>query len=148
MDYVLTGPRNWLDLPESERSARAKKTDDICIIDDREFYVRGCLEIPVADSSEKLVWGVWISVSLESFRYILDRWSAPIAEDEPPRFGWLCNWVKGYPEPKEIRCHVFLRSGDLRPRIVLQPSDYPLAVEQHGGITMDRVLEIAAGAHA
>ena len=31
-------------------------------------------------------------------------------------------------------------------RVVLQPTEYPLAVEQHHGITLDRVKQIAAGA--
>jgi hypothetical protein len=146
MDYGFAAPRNWFGLPEAERPTRAKLTDDICVIDETEHYIRGCVEIPVSDSSESLVRGVWVCVSRESFRYILDRWDSPIPEDEPPRFGWLSTWINGYPEPQGIRCHVFLRSGNLRPRIVLQPTDYPLAVEQHSGITMDRVKEIAAGA--
>lgn len=144
MDYGVAGPRNWFGLPEAERSTRAKLTDDICIIDEKEFYVRGCLEIPVSDSSEALVLGVWASVSEKSFRYILDRWNSPIPENEPPRFGWLCTWIDGYPEPHEIKCHVFLRSNNLRPRLDLEPSDYPLAVEQHNGITMERVKKLAA----
>lgn len=37
-------------------------------------------------------------------------------------------WISGYPEPHEIRCHIFLRSGNWRPRIALQPTEYPLAV--------------------
>jgi hypothetical protein len=144
MAYAVTAPPNWNGLPEAERATRAELTDDLCTIDDTEHYIRGCLEIPVSDSSESLVWGVWVSVSKESFEYILDRWTADIAEDEPPRFGWLCTWLNGYPEPREIRCHVFLRSGDLRPRIVLEPTDYPLAVEQQQGITFERVKQIAA----
>jgi hypothetical protein len=146
MNYGFAAPRNWLALSEAERTARALLTEDICTIDDAEYYVRGCLEIPVSGGSESLVWGVWVSVSEESFRDIMARWDAPIAHDEPPRFGWLCSWVKGYPEPQEIRCSVFLRSGNLRPRIVLQPGDYPLAVEQRDGITLERVKQIAAEA--
>jgi len=145
MSYGFSAPRNWFGLSEADRSTRATLTEDVCVIDETEHYVRGCVEIPVSDSAESLVWGVWVSVSRESFRYILDRWNSPIPEDEPPRFGWLCTWIDGYPEPQEIRCHVFLQSGNLRPRIVLEPTDYPLAVEQHRGITLDRVKEIAAG---
>jgi hypothetical protein len=74
------------------------------------------------------------------------QWSSPIASDESPRFGWLGTWINGYPEPSEVRCNIFLRFGNLRPRIVLRPIEYPLAVEQHRGITLDRVKEIAAGA--
>lgn len=146
MAYGYTAPANWFGLPEAERATRPKLTDDTCIIDETERYVRGCLEIPVSDSAESLVFGVWVSVSEESLRYILDHWNAPIPDDEPPRFGWLSNWIKGYPDPQRIKCHIFLRSGNLRPRIVLEPTDYPLAVEQYRGITLDRVKEIAAGA--
>jgi hypothetical protein len=144
MDYATMAPANWFGLPEAERATRAKLDSDLCVIDGKEFYVRGCVEVPVLDRTEIFVLGVWVSVSEESFRYVLDHWDTPIADDEPPRFGWLCNWLMGYPEPKEIRCNLHLRSGNLRPRIVLEPTDYPLAVEQRQGITLDRVKEIAA----
>jgi hypothetical protein len=131
--------------PDGSRTDhRAKLSEDVCMIDGKEFYVRGCLEIPVSDSSEILVLGVWVSVSEDSFRYIHSKWDAEIGEDEPPRFGWLCNWINGYPEPDEIACAVFIRSGNLRPRIVLEPTDYPLAIEQHQGVTLERVKQIAA----
>ena len=146
-DYAFKAPSNWYGLPEAERDKQAKLTSDLCVIDEKEFYVRACVEIPVRDTPNQLVYGVWVSVSQESYRYILDKWDAPIPDNEPPRFGWLSNWIDGYPEPLEIRCNVFLRPNNLRPRIVLQPTDYPLAVEQHHGITLDRVKEIASRAH-
>ncbi|WP_204348389.1 DUF2199 domain-containing protein, partial [Klebsiella pneumoniae] len=52
--------------------------------------------------------------------------------------------IQGYPEPHDVRCHVVLRSGSLRPLIELEPTDYPLAVEQQRGMTLDRVKDIAA----
>ncbi len=144
MDYAVHAPRNWLGLPEAERETRAKLSDDLCIIDDTEHYVRGCLEIPVLDSPDRFVWGVWVSVSKASFRRILELWNAPVVENEPPRFGWLSTWLEGYPEPIETRCRVHIRVGHLRPRIELEPTGYPLAVEQQSGITLARVKEIAA----
>jgi hypothetical protein len=144
MDYAFSAPDNWFALTEAERAARAKLSPDLCMIDGVQHYVRGCLEIPVSDTKETFVWGVWVSVSEKSLRYILDRWTSPIGPDEPPRFGWLCNWIRGYPEPRGIKCHVFLRSNNQRPRIVLEPTDYPLAVEQREGITLKRVKQIFA----
>jgi hypothetical protein len=142
--YGAIAPLNWFALPKDQRAARAKLDSDICIIDNREWYVRGCLEVPIVGSSEPFVWGIWVSVSEESLRYILDKWQAEIGPEEPPRFGWLCSWIPGYPEPRDIKCHVFLRSGDLYPRIVLEPTDYPLAIEQRHGITVERIEQIAA----
>ena len=144
MDFAIEAPQNWFALSESERATRARLSADVCIIDRKEFYVRGCVEIPVSDSSETFVWGVWVSVSEESFQYIHEQWDSPIANDQPPRFGWLCNWIQGYPEPKDIKCQVFLRSGNQRPRIVLEETDYPLAVDQRRGITLERVKQIVA----
>ena len=144
MDYAAMAPANWFALPEAERASRAKLNSDVCIIDGEEFYIRGCIEIPVIDHPETLVHGVWVSISKESFLYFDELWDSPAPDDEPPRFGWLCNWLQGYPEPREIRCHVFRRSPPIRPRIVLEPTDYPLAVEQHQGVTLERVQEIFA----
>ena len=144
MEYAVPAPRNWFAIAEAERATRAQLTSDLCIIDGTERYVRGCLEVPVLDSPEHLEFGVWVSISEQSLDRILELWDAPDLDDEPPRFGWLATWLRGYPEPHEIRCHVHLRSGGLRPRIVLQPTSYPLSVEQHDGITLGRVQEIAA----
>lgn len=146
MHYAFEAPDNWFGLTESDRAIRAELSRDVCLIDRKELYVRGCLEIPVSDSAEMFVWGVWVSVSEDTFLHIHSMWDAEIADDAPPRFGWLSNWIDGYPEPREIRCHVFLRSGNLRPRIVLEPTDYPLALEQRHGITLERVKQIAASA--
>ena len=79
----------------------------------------------------------------ESFRYILDKWAAEIPADEPAIPGQLCNRIDGYPESTGLRCSVHLRS-DLRPRIVLDPTEHPLAVEQREGITLERVKQIFA----
>jgi hypothetical protein len=146
MDYALKAPQNWFGIPETERESRSKLTDDVCIIDNSEHYVRGCIEIPVAGCSELFIWGVWVSVSEQSFQRILEVWDATDVEKEPPKFGWLCNWIAGYTEPVNIKCKVFIRAGTLRPGIMLEPTLYPLAVEQHSGITLERVKEIAASA--
>ena len=101
MNYAFAVPANWFALSEAERvNTRSKLDANLCVIDRKEYYVRGCLEIPVSDSPEIFVWGVWVSVSEASFRNVLDHWTSPIDPDEPPRFGWLCNWIRGYPEPR------------------------------------------------
>jgi hypothetical protein len=41
-----------------------------------------------------------------------------------------------------LNTQVHLRGGNLRPRIELEPTDHPLAVEQREGISFARVEEI------
>jgi hypothetical protein len=44
-DYVL-------DVPERERKARVRTSDDLCSVDDEFFFARVCLEIPIIDAGE------------------------------------------------------------------------------------------------
>jgi hypothetical protein len=60
-----------------------------------------------------------------------------------PTFGWLVNRIAHYRETTfllETRVH--FRPGNQRPRIELQPTEHPLAVEQRAGITLARAWEI------
>ena len=93
LDFASKAPDHWFQIPERERPARTKLDGDVCMIDRQDIYVRGCLEIPIIGLDDHFTWGLWVSVSKESFRRILDLWDAPVIENEPPRFGWLCNEI-------------------------------------------------------
>ena len=59
MDYAFAAPDNWFALSAAERATTRSKLDaDLCVIDRNEYYVQGCLEIPVSDSPGIFVWGV------------------------------------------------------------------------------------------
>lgn len=88
-------------------------------------------------------YGVWSSLSEQSFKRVLELWDDPRRNDEPPYFGWLSNSIPGYPETLNLKVDVVTREPDLRPLVVLQDGDHPLIEEQRRGITMDRVYEIA-----
>ena len=144
LDFSCDAPDYWAQIPESERAQHGKCDSDLCMIDRRDFFVRGCLEIPIIGRDDRFVWGMWVSVSETNFHRILDLWTAPDAENEPPMFGWLCNDIPLYPRTLELATHVHLRSGGRRPAIELEPTDHPLAIEQRDGISIARVEEIAA----
>lgn len=143
MSYAIEAPHHWLQLPEAERQARGKIDSDVCAIDD-DIFVRGCLEIPVIGASETFLWGLWVSVSKPSFGRILDLWEASDLDGEPPLFAWLCNNIEGYPPTLGLASRIYLRAGGLRPSIVLEPTDHPLAREQREGISLRRVEELVA----
>jgi hypothetical protein len=140
-------------MSEAERAERGMvgedpENPDLCMIDGHEHYIRGVLKIPVVECAEAYVWGVWVSISEASLKRILELWEATsIDPDEPPRFGWLANQLPGYPQSHEVKCHVHIQPVGQRPLITLEPTDYPLAIEQRNGITLDRVKAIAARSH-
>jgi hypothetical protein len=144
LDFACRAPDPWFGVPETERGTRSKLDSDVCIINQNSIFVRGCLEIPVLGSDERFIWGLWASVSKQSFQRILDLWQATIIEDEPPIFGWLSNNVPTYPATFALKTHLHLRANGARPSIELEPTDHPLAVEQRVGISLSRVEEIAA----
>jgi hypothetical protein len=142
LDFACKAPDHWFDIPEAERDSRAKLDSDVCAIDKTHFFVRGCLEIPVIDTDELFVWGVWVSVSKPSLERIFELWNGQALDDEPPLFGWLCNHLRPYPSTMLLKTNVHMRSG-MRPSIKLEPTDHPLAIEQRQGITLGRVEELA-----
>jgi hypothetical protein len=144
MSYALVAPDPWFAIPEAERDTRGVLGSDLCVIDDREFYIRGSLELPVRPQGETFVWSVWVSLSERSFKTALDLWSAAQRDHVPPMFGWLSNAISVYPDTRALNTNVHLRNNGVRPFIRLEPTDHPLAIEQREGITLERIAEIAA----
>jgi hypothetical protein len=143
LDFAYDCPAYWHGIPKSERASRGKLGSDLCRADEYTV-VRGCIEIPIIGLDERFVWGVWVSVSEESFERILELWKEEDLADEPPRFGWLNNSLPNYPDTLSLKTHIHVRSGNLRPAVELEPTDHPLAVEQREGITIERLEEIVA----
>lgn len=54
--YSYDAPWTWYTIPEDERERRSILTADYCSIDDDDFFVRGCIEIPVLGGEEPLLW--------------------------------------------------------------------------------------------
>ena len=143
MDFGAAAPVAYYSILQTERKTRCQLTSDVCVIDGNEFFVRGCLEIPVVDGPRPFVWGVWISLSEANFNRMCELWQTPGREKEPPYFGWLCTSLSLYPETVLLKTHVHTRPPGQRPLVELEPTEHPLAVEQRNGITMERVRKIA-----
>ena len=140
--FGASAPLSYHAIPESERAQRCTLGTDDCVIDEKSFFVRGCLEIHVHHEEDPLVWGVWVSLSQRNF----DEWAGAFKLDGRshlgPYFGWLDAWLKPYPDTANLKTRVHLRDHGVRPLIELEPTDHPLAVEQREGITRERVAEI------
>jgi hypothetical protein len=80
LNFAPAAPDPWLELTEEERSARGRIDSDICVIDHQQFFVRGCLEVPIIGHDTTFVWGVWISVAEPSLLRILHLWDVEVRE--------------------------------------------------------------------
>jgi hypothetical protein len=50
--FSADAPLNYYTIPEAERTKRCQLGSDDCVIDEQEYYVRGCIEIPVHGTDE------------------------------------------------------------------------------------------------
>jgi hypothetical protein len=140
--FGAEAPLSYYAIPEAERERRCDLGTDDCVIDGNSFFVRGCIEIPVHGEGEPFVWGVWVSLSEESFREWVGAFEMEKRSHLGPYFGWLDAWLKPYPNTINLKTMVHLRDHGLRPYIELEPTDHPLAVQQRKGITLERLAEI------
>lgn len=142
--FSAEAPDEYFALPQSERQTRAVLGQDQCIVDDQQFFIRGCLVVPVRNHTEVFRWSVWVSVSQTSFDLIAREWRSFGRETGYPIFGWLCTRLAPYPETRGLKTNVHPRPVGEQPFIELEPTEHPLAIEQRVGISPARANELAA----
>jgi hypothetical protein len=141
-DLAFDAPFHYRSMTEEDRRRLAILTSDTCVIAGEDYFVRGCLQLPIHGHHEPFTYGVWVSLSAKNFRRFEELFESKDPVTEPPYFGWFSNRIDGYPETLNLKARVMLRQHPLRPLIELEPGDHPLAVDQRNGITIDRVLKI------
>lgn len=142
--FVADAPVCYYRIPEQERQSRCVRDSDQCVVDQKSFLIRACIEIPVHGATEPFVWGVWVSLSEASFKTWRDSLHTDKRSHLGPFFGWLDARLAPYPDTLNLKTCVRLRDNGLRPCIELEPTSHPLATEQRDGISRERVAEIYA----
>ena len=146
MCFGPRAPDLWYSIPEANRGERDELSTDLCVIEGKHFFVLGRILIPVIDGPSPFVWLAWVSLSEKSFFRMGDLWESEGRESEPPYFGWLQNALPYEPTTLNLRTQLQTMPLGERPIILLEKTSHPLSVEQHTGITMARVQQIAENA--
>lgn len=133
-------PYYWHTLPPEEREARARLTEDTCVIDGEDYFIRAILLLPVRDYAHDFSFGVWVSQKRENFeRYLAEPDSSEIG----PFFGWLSSEINYYEESTlNLKTTAHFQGGAQRPTIEVEQTDHPLAVDQREGITLAKAWDI------
>jgi len=134
-------PHHFEVLNETDKKEIAKISDDMCIINDEDRFIRVVLEVPIKGYKEGFMWGVWISVSETNFLNYQENFDSKDYEDT--YFGWFCNILPFYPETLHLKTNAFIESGGQRPKIDLELSEHPLTIDYNNGISWERAVEIA-----
>jgi hypothetical protein len=116
--------------------------EDYCAIEDRDFFVRGLIHLPIIGSAETFRWGVWGSLSRENFETLLRTVEDPKRDELPPMFSWLSTQIDEYPDTVSLKMYAHIQQPGWRPTFELEQTDHLLSREYHYGITAERVKEI------
>jgi len=119
--------------------------EDYCSIEDRDFFMRGIIHLPIVGSTETLRWGVWGSLSRGHFEQLMRMDDDPRRVEMPPIFSWLSNRIHEYPDTLNLKMYAHIQKPPLRPQFELQSTSHPLSQEYQHGITAERVKEIMLG---
>ena len=138
-DVAFALPYDIAALDAEERDRRTKISRDLCHIDEQRFFLRGVLEVPVHDDAdEPLRFGVWAEVENAVVARYIELYRVD-ARDETPALGKLANAIRGYPDLLGHPLVVRFSTAKERPRLLLDPSDHPLAIDQRDGIGLERL---------
>jgi hypothetical protein len=143
MAYSMKVPHAVKEIPAKELERRVVLTPDQCVIDGKDFYMRGRILVPVIGLEEPFVWGVWVEVSPKNFLRTNDLWTTEGRENEPPFPGWLNTELPLFGNTINLEVSVQTQRVGRRPQFTVVDESHPLAIEQRNGITVERVEEIA-----
>jgi len=136
-------PDMYANMPDAEHSTRALITSDQCIIDDTWFFVRGCLEIPIIETEEVFLWGLWASIKEEVFDELSESWEQEGRESRQGPFkGRLANSLSVYPDTLNLKLRLIVQPVGQRPLFVLE-EEHPLTMAQRSGMSRHEAAELS-----
>ncbi len=143
LSFGADAPSAWNELSENERM-KSELGDDFCTIripEGDNYFVRGCIDMPVIGLAKDFVWGAWCSVSGTSMDLIRKHWNDPDRAQLDPMFGWFYTQIPTYPETLMLKALVHLRDIPTRPYIDIEPTLHPFSVDCHEGIEFENLKQ-------
>ena len=141
MELTCIKPDAIASMDEDEIEETCKYNDDIYICEEKYFYVRCVLPLPVHDKGENYNLGVWAQVSENSYNHIYEMWDIKDQTNEKPLKGLLANDVPLTVGSEDAEISVQLIGSTSRPVITVTDKNCSLYQEQTCGITIHRANE-------
>ena len=116
---AFSSPANYAGLTQTEQNSIAEIDEDFCVItyeDQTDRFIRTTLVQKVNDFDKDLDYGLWVSLSENSFKDYKANFNNE--NHETSYFGWLCNGIPGYEFKQSIPMTVWTKTGNDRPEII------------------------------
>ena len=141
-DYGFKLPDEVHALSYLEQYARTRANGDLCTLDERRYFIRGILQVPMIGREEYFGWGAWVEVDRTTHDGYVSNFNSELPES-PGSSGRIANSLPGYSETLGLPVEIQFTGGTDRPKLVFtSEAAHVLAHEQHHGITAERHHEI------
>jgi len=143
LKYSVKAPQAVTVIPSDEIESRVIITADQCVIDNRDFYLRGRILVPVRGLDAPFVWGVWAEISPVNFIRTNEMWHTQGREHQPLFRGWLNTDLFLFGNTINLEVDVHTQPVGQRPQFTISDPNHPLAIQQRTGITVEQIQDIA-----
>lgn len=145
MSFGFDAPDPYASLKSEEREIRAMLNRNECVIDDKWFFVRGYLEVPVIGTNEAFLWGLWANVFERDFHEIHTTWDRTQPGGPFGRYKCrIANSIEEYPDSFNLKVSLEVQAVGQRPRLRVDEAQHALALDQQNGITPERAISLAS----
>jgi len=147
LSFAVDFPDNYANLNRDDRENRAVINSDQCVIDQKEFYIRGCLEIPIREDNRVFLWGLWAFMWEEDFDELETCWDEEGRETRfGPYKGRLSNKLSDvyFPSIANLKVSIRLQPLGTRPLFFIDEPEHPLAMAQRDGMTLKQVEDLVS----
>ena len=135
-------PAFYNSIPKNEIKNRIEYQKSLCVIDEKYFFHRVRLEIPILDYSENLNFDIWTTISEDNFIKRNDDWNNPERINNEPYFGRLENEIPTYSDTFHLETTSRESEIGLIPKLEIIDKNHPLYLDQQNGITLEKAQKI------
>lgn len=104
--------------------------ESLCVVDEKHFFHRGRITIPINDYHEDLCFNIWSSISEVNFLLRNELWNTPARVNQEPYFGWLQNVIPTYGETLNIKLMAYESAVGFIPAFEVIEEGHPLTEDQ------------------
>ena len=145
LSFAADFPDQYANMASDNRDNRCIIGSDQCVIDYERFFIRGCLEIPVLESGQIFVWGLWASVWEKDYDETSECWEEEGRENRHGPFkARLAHKLAVYPDTLNLELTISVQPVGQRPLFFVDNEEHPLAKARKNGMTMEETQDLVS----
>lgn len=128
-------------MDKDEAKKRSRFNDDVGVLDEKRYFVRCVLPLPVHESQYPYSIGAWAEVTENDFDVIWEHWTDENQSHLPTMRAVLANQVPLTKGSLACDINITMTGPTTRPKIEILDETCSLFAEQNYGITIHRASE-------